>query len=169
MLWTVGSYQTAKQMSRILDILIKIPYSSDLQTPLLSVATAALTSTHSDLSVWMSSGRRFIDHVWSASQSLAVPLTGALCELNWGGFKQFALPAFTSRCLDILGSTHEDLKLRTLRTIVLLVKNGMLKGAEDDWRTKLGAWVRHELEKQTTLSIPEDFVREYCLLAHSRL
>lgn len=136
-----------------------MPYSEDVKDPLLSLATAALVSSPSDLSVWMNSGRRLIDRVWSSSHAFAVLLTGTLSELSWGGFKQFAFPSFISHCLQLLESGDLDIQSRTLRELAVLVKTGLLKDIDDGWRARFGSWVRSKLDGKALVA--EEYVSQF--------
>ncbi len=97
----------------------------------------SFAAASSDLTVWIGSCRRVLDHFWAAtSKAIALSLTGALLECNWGGFKQFALPPLKKHALSLLGDP--ELSLTTLRNPVSCRRSQITqryrRGAESrDW------------------------------------
>ncbi|KAI5120165.1 hypothetical protein M0805_008432 [Coniferiporia weirii] len=178
-----GSRLSPKQLSQILDTSIMLPYTHSLRKPLLDVITAALCASPADLSVWISAGRRAIEHAWATDVTLAVSLTGALSELGWKGLTQFALPQFMKTCAVLLGAeengsegraeqakhTHNEnddtVRLQTLRVLSKLKGGGMLRNTDGTWRSHLAAQVRVWLDGFSTSEDSVVMLREIASLA----
>ena len=89
----------------------------------------------------MGIGRRTIEHSWSTSHLLAVSITGALLESDWGGFQQFALSSFLKKSNELLNSGDAELQLRTVRVLHQFHKKRLLKDVPKSWKDELAAWV----------------------------
>lgn len=123
----------------------------------LTLILSALVAEPLDLSVWVSTGRHVIERAWSLSSEFATSLTGSLLECSWGGFKQFALPPFLARSLALLSagggaradtSEGPDIRLRTLRVLATLARDGLLKSPAVDstWQRGFVAWAQGFLD-----------------------
>ncbi|THH09644.1 hypothetical protein EW145_g1873 [Phellinidium pouzarii] len=160
-----GSRLSPKQLSRILDISVKLSYATALRSALLAMTTAALCALSADQSVWISAGRRALERMWSTDTALAVATTGALSDSGWKGLSQIALPLFTKNCLMLLEDTGEgrvqnegaamvngdnksevSVHVQTLRVLAKLAKEGMLKSTDDTWRKRLATHIRAQLD-----------------------
>ena len=138
----------AKHISRILDAVTEISNNEELREEVFRVITAALSSTSSDLSVWMGSGRRALEHIWNTDPLLAINITGAIYEVGWKGFRQFALPPFLKGCIRILSVQQDQtlagdcmLRIQTLRLLAKLAEDGLLKEADASVVNSLNIWV----------------------------
>jgi U3 small nucleolar RNA-associated protein 20 len=82
-----------------------------------------------------------------------VKLCGALSQLEWRGFKTFALPVVIASAMRGL----EVESLSTLRLLVVLFKMGMLNDVDEAWSAQLDQWV---CRRFTDRSIGDEFVIE---------
>lgn len=146
----------------------QLPVETDVCLPCLDTLVASFVAQSSDLTVWLRSCRRVLDHVWGAeSKATALALTGALLECNWDGFKQFALPLFKQHTLTLLGNQDRQLSLQTLRILSRVAEAKLLDDIDEEMKTGLGAWANNFL---TEFSLSEGTVRiiRYCNELHSR-
>ena len=101
----------------------------------------------SDLTVWLGSGKRLLDHLWSrSSKGTAVAVTGALLGTEWSGFKQFALPMFTKHALGLLEAGSEKGNvLFTVRILGCLANSRMLGELDNEWKAAIASWINNLL------------------------
>lgn len=115
----------------------------------------SFAAASSDLTVWIGSCRRVLDHFWAAtSKAIALSLTGALLECNWGGFKQFALPPLKKHALSLLGDP--ELSLTTLRILSRVAEAKLLNDIDEELKSGLASWANNFLSE---FSISESKVR----------
>lgn len=141
----------AKQLSRILDLMIQVKDVESLRNEFVSLASTAMCSTSSALSVLMGPGRRAIEYAWSIDDLMAVNLTGTLYELGWTAFSQFALPPFLSASSRILSQTQSDntLKIQVLRILSRIAADELLKSKDPAFSRALTGFVMHTLRTFT--------------------
>lgn len=125
--------------------------------PCLDTIVAPFIAQSSDLTVWMGSCRRVLDHFWEASsKATALALTGALLECNWGGFKQFALPPFKKHALALLRDQDREVSLTTLRILSRIAEAKLLDDMDEELKSGLGSWANNFL---ADFSLSESTVR----------
>lgn len=96
----------------------------------------------------MGPGRRVIDHAWASSSDYAILLTGALVEMQWGGFKQFGLPPVLKN-VALGAEVDEKQRLNVLRLLAKLVAEGMLDSVDSKWKEGIENWLQVWLENFT--------------------
>ena len=132
-------------MSQVLDLLLQVPLNSITEASMMKVIVAILTSSNTDLGLWMSTGRRIIDYAWASDRRFAVRLSGSLLALDWGGFKQFALIQIVNHAHISLRSEIEGERIAMLCLLSDLSKAGFLNETSDSWRKDLSEWASGEL------------------------
>ncbi|KLO12558.1 hypothetical protein SCHPADRAFT_853762 [Schizopora paradoxa] len=151
-----GSRCLPNHHSRVLIVFTQLTVESDECLSCLDTIVASFVAQSSDLTVWLRSCRRVLDHVWAAgSKATALALTGALLECNWDGFKQFALPLFKKHALTILRDQDRQLSLQTLRILSRVGEAKLLDDIDEETKTGLGAWANNFL---TDFSLSESTV-----------
>lgn len=126
-----------KNISTVLTHLLTVPLVDDLHVVVFKVALSCLTS--GDMAIWMGPGRKMLERVWNERPSLALQLTGALSDMEWGGWKMIALPHVMKRALELLGNNKEPLLV--LEVLNSVQTGAKLSTADERWKDKLAQWV----------------------------
>ena len=90
-----------------------------------------------DMALWMGPGRKVFERAWEERPVLALELTGALSDMNWGGWKLIAQPHVLKRVLAALDTYTQ----KSLETLCALQTKGRLESTDAAWRGQLQAWV----------------------------
>ncbi len=134
-----------KHLAALLPTLNCISITPCTFAALLKLSAAILVSTTGDMGLWMGSGRRFLEHVWSLVTNglplhlkFALELHGVLVDMNWGGWKMIALPVLLKRSISLLDQDA----LGVLRLLSKINEEGKLGEVDVVWKRGLEAWLK---------------------------
>ncbi|KAI0782968.1 armadillo-type protein [Abortiporus biennis] len=131
-----GSRLTAKHLSTLVSKIPSLPLSDEVHDSLLKFSLATLMA--GDMALWMGPGRKVLEYVWNSDRPLlALELSGALSDLNWGGWKLIALPHILKHSLQLL-KTYPS---KTLELLCRLYSERRLEGVDSNWKRGLQNWV----------------------------
>jgi U3 small nucleolar RNA-associated protein 20 len=111
-----------------------------------------------DSSLWVTAGKETIARSWETDLSFAIELSGSLCELGWGGWKSFGLPA-------VLKHTHralENTPTKMLRLLAWLVEEQKLTAVDAIWKQRTEGWVEKRLLAANWQGSEEDVSERCC-------
>lgn len=118
-----------------------------------------------DSSLWATAGKEVIARSWETDVSFAIELSGSLCELGWGGWKSFGLPA-------VLKHTHRALETtstKMLRLLAWLVEEQKLTAVDAVWKQRFEGWLENRLLAVNWQGSEEDVSEGCCLSLHHTL
>ena len=130
---------TASQIREVAETLSGIKLTEENRVPLLQLSVSALVA--GDSSLWVTTGKEVIARSWDTDVPFAIELSGSLCELSWGGWKSFGLPA-------VLKHTHralENAPTKMLRLLAWLVEGQKLTTVDAVWKQRTEGWVEKRL------------------------
>ncbi|KAF9038274.1 hypothetical protein BDZ89DRAFT_1061276 [Hymenopellis radicata] len=140
-----GSRMSDKHLAALLPTLDRISITPCSFAALLKLSTAILVSTTGDMGLWMGSGRRFLEHIWSLVTNgqplhlkFALELHGVLVDMNWGGWKMIALPVLLKRSISLLDKDA----LGVLRLFSKINEEGKLGEVDVVWKRGIEAWLK---------------------------
>ncbi|KDQ13943.1 hypothetical protein BOTBODRAFT_33064 [Botryobasidium botryosum FD-172 SS1] len=140
-----GGCMSQTQLSTILSALSNLPHTFAPEMKngvVLNITTAAVAA--GDMALWMGKGRRCVEWAWE-DVNFGLRLTGALSELNWGGWRMMALPLILKHTPSLLASHPTEL----LRLLAALQEQGRLDDADEAWRARIGEWIKTRLDSWT--------------------
>ena len=132
--------RTAKHLQALLTRFQSLPLTEDLHSSLLKFTVACLTA--GDMALWMGPGRKVLERAWDEMPTLALDMTGALSELNWGGWKLLALPHVLRRTAALLETQPQ----KTLEMLSALHKDLRLDAVDATWNQSVQSWVDARFE-----------------------
>ena len=141
--------------------LSSITLTDENRIPLLQLSTSVLVA--GDSSLWVTAGKDIIARSWETDTPFAIELSGSLCELGWGGWKSFGLPA-------VLKHTHRALEAsptNMLRLLALLVEEQKLTTVDAVWKQRIEGWIEKRLLTVNWQGSEEDVSDSRCENLHT--
>ncbi|KAJ3554433.1 hypothetical protein NM688_g3115 [Phlebia brevispora] len=135
---TKSTREDTEALRRLLEVIVvfsTLPMSDNLHAVLLKFAVSCLMA--GDMALWMGPGRKVFERVWDERPGLALELTGALSDLNWGGWKLIAHPHVLKRTPTVIDIHPQN----TLEMLSALQRSGRLGTMDAPWRMRLQAWI----------------------------
>jgi U3 small nucleolar RNA-associated protein 20 len=131
-----------KQLLNIASQYLKLPHRPNLHDTSLRFCVAIFLA--GDMSFWMTSARKIVEGSWEDTD-FAIRLSGALSDLDWGGWKLFVSPQVVKRLPMLLEENLEQ----ALNLLAVLYRKRRLEDIEAPLRQKIDSWVSARLRGWT--------------------